>query len=53
MKVDYSKLKLDKKQLQIFKATIDNNQFIPITPYAKQIYAICDKHKRKLIGGSA
>lgn len=53
MKVDYSKIKLDKKQLQIFKATIDNNQFIPITPYAKQIYAICDKHKRKLIGGSA
>lgn len=53
MKVDYNKLAISKKQLQVIKDTIDNNQFIPITPYAKQMYAIADQHKRKLIGGSA
>ena len=53
MKVDYNKLAISKKQLQVIKDTIDNNQFIPITPYAKQMYAIADQHKRKLIGGAA
>lgn len=53
MKVDYTKLSLTKEDWQIIHDSISNNPFIPIKPYAKQLYAICDKHKRKLIGGSA
>lgn len=53
MKVDYGKLSLTKEDWQIINDSIANNPFIPIKPYAKQLYAICDKHKRKLIGGSA
>ncbi len=53
MKVDYGKLSLTKEDWQIINDSIAKNPFIPIKPYAKQLYAICDKHKRKLIGGSA
>ena len=53
MKVDYTKLSLTKEDWQIIHDSISKNPFIPIKPYAKQLYAICDKHKRKLIGGSA
>ena len=53
MKVDYTKLSITRKDWQIINDSIANNPFIPIKPYAKQLYAICDKHKRKLIGGSA
>jgi len=53
MKVDYTKLKLTDEDWQIIHDSIENNPFIPIKPYPKQLYAICDKSKRKLIGGSA
>jgi len=53
MKVDYTKLKLTSDDWQIIHSTIEKNRFIPIKPYPKQLYAICDKSKRKLIGGSA
>lgn len=53
MKVDYTKLNINESDWCILQDTIGNNPFIPIKPYPKQLYAICDKHKRKLIGGSA
>ena len=53
MKVDYTKLSLTQEDWQIIHDSIENNPFIPIKPYPKQLYAICDKSKRKLIGGSA
>ena len=53
MKVDYSKLTITPEDWQIIHDSIENNPFIPIKPYPKQLYAICDKSKRKLIGGSA
>lgn len=53
MKVDYTKLTLSQEDWQIIHDSIENNPFIPIKPYPKQLYAICDKSKRKLIGGSA
>ena len=53
MKVDYTKLSLSQDDWQIIHDSIENNPFIPIKPYPKQLYAICDKSKRKLIGGSA
>jgi phage terminase large subunit-like protein len=53
MKVDYTKLSLTEEDWQIIHDSIENNPFIPIKPYPKQLYAICDKSKRKLIGGSA
>lgn len=53
MKVDYTKLNINESDWRILQDTIGNNPFIPIKPYPKQLYAICDKHKRKLIGGSA
>ena len=53
MKVDYTKLSISPDDWQILNDSIANNPFIPIKPYAKQLYAICDKSKRKLIGGSA
>lgn len=53
MKVDYTKLSLSNEDWQIIHDSIENNPFIPIKPYPKQLYAICDKSKRKLIGGSA
>ena len=53
MKIDYTKLSLSQDDLQIIHDSIENNPFIPIKPYPKQLYAICDKSKRKLIGGSA
>lgn len=53
MKIDYTKLSLSQDDWQIIHDSIENNPFIPIKPYPKQLYAICDKSKRKLIGGSA
>ena len=53
MKIDYTKLSISPEDWQIIHDSIENNPFIPIKPYAKQLYAICDKSKRKLIGGSA
>lgn len=53
MKVDYTKLTLTEDDWKILESSIMNNPFIPIKPYPKQVYAICDKSKRKLIGGSA
>lgn len=53
MKVDYSKIKLDKLQKKIIRKTILENPYIPIVPYSRQLYAIVDRSKRKLIGGSA
>ena len=53
MKIDYTKLSLSQEDWQIIHDSIENNPFIPIKPYPKQLYAICDKSKRKLIGGSA
>lgn len=52
MKLDYN-FDLSKKQREILKKTIFENKYIPIKPYRKQLYAIADKSKRKLIGGSA
>ena len=53
MKVDYSKIRLDDTQKQVIRKTIFENKYIPIEPYSRQLYAIADKSKRKLIGGSA
>ena len=53
MKVDYTKIKLDKLQKKIIRKTILENPYIPIVPYSRQLYAIVDRSKRKLIGGSA
>lgn len=53
MKVDYSKIRLDDTQKQVIRKTILENKYIPIEPYSRQLFAIADKSKRKLIGGSA
>jgi len=56
MKYDYSKHTLSKEDWKLIETSIVNNEFLQhagIKPYAKQLYAICDKSKRKLIGGSA
>lgn len=53
MKIDYDKLELTEAQKRILIKTIYENKYIPVDPYRKQLYAIVDKHKRKLIGGSA
>ena len=53
MKVNYDNLELTSQQKQILLKTIFQNKYIPVDPYKKQLYAIADKSKRKLIGGSA
>lgn len=53
MKINYDTSDLNNKQKQILKRTIFENKYIPIKPYRKQLYAIADTSKRKLIGGSA
>jgi len=53
MKIDYDSLELTQEQKQILLKTIYHNKYIPVDPYRKQLYAIADTHKRKLIGGSA
>lgn len=56
MKFDYSKHQLSKEDWNLIETSIVNNEFLQhagIKPYPKQLYAICDKSKRKLIGGSA
>lgn len=53
MRVDYSKIKLDDQQKKLIKRTILLNPFVPVVPYDRQLYAIADRSKRKLIGGSA
>ena len=56
MKIDYDKLRINEKGLKILHRTIKNNPFLRklnIEPYPKQVYAILDDSKRKLIGGSA
>lgn len=53
MKIDYTKVTLDDQQKEVIKKTILENRYIPITPYSRQLYAIADRSKRKLIGGSA
>lgn len=53
MKVDYHKVRLDAQQKRMLRLTILENPFIPIVPYDRQLYAIADRSKRKLIGGSA
>ena len=53
MKIDYDSLELTDKQKQILLKTIYHNKYIPVDPYRKQLYAIADTSKRKLIGGSA
>lgn len=53
MRVNYNKIVLDDQQKKILKTTIFENPYIPIKPYDRQLYAIADKSKRKLIGGSA
>lgn len=53
MKVDYKNLELTSKQKNILLKTIFQNKYIPVDPYRKQLYAIADTSKRKLIGGSA
>ena len=56
MKVDYDNLKINDKGWENYTEYILNNEFLKelgIRPYDKQIYAILDTNKRKLIGGSA
>lgn len=53
MKIDYDKIQLTDDQLEVLNDTIFDNPYIPVDPYAKQLYAIADTSKRKLIGGSA
>lgn len=53
MKVNYHNVSLDQEQHKLIRRTILENPFIPITPYDRQLYAIADRSKRKLIGGSA
>ena len=53
MKINYNKVQLDKQQKQVLHKTIFENKYIPIEPYTRQLYAIADRSKRKLIGGSA
>lgn len=53
MRVDYKKIHLDQQQKKLIKRTILENPYIPVTPYDRQLYAIADRHTRKLIGGSA
>ena len=53
MKINYNNLELSSNQKKILIKTIFENKYIPVNPYRKQLYAIADKSKRKLIGGSA
>lgn len=53
MRVDYKKIHLDQQQKKLIRRTILENPYIPVTPYDRQLYAIADRHTRKLIGGSA
>ena len=56
MRFQYSKHTITPEDWQLIEDTIENNPFLQkakIQPYAKQLYAIVDKSKRKLIGGSA
>ena len=53
MRIDYHQVTLDDQQKKLIRKTILENPFIPIIPYDRQLYAICDRSKRKLIGGSA
>lgn len=53
MKINYDKVILSEEQEATLIRTIYRNPFIPIKPYNKQLYAIADNNKRKLIGGSA
>lgn len=56
MKFKYSKHTLSEEDWEIIDRTIVDNPFLQhakIQPYGKQLYAIVDKSKRKLIGGSA
>lgn len=56
MKFKYGQHRLSDDDWRLIEDTIEDNPFLQhagIQPYAKQLYAICDKHKRKLIGGSA
>ena len=53
MKIDYDSLDLTDKQKYILRKTIFENKYIPVDPYRKQLLAIADGNKRKLIGGSA
>ena len=56
MKFKYGEHTLSEEDWQLIEDTIENNPFLQhagIQPYAKQLYAIVDKSKRKLIGGSA
>ncbi len=53
MRINYDELELTDKQKTILKKTIFQNKYIPVDPYRKQLFAIADNSKRKLIGGSA
>lgn len=53
MKVEYKDLKLNPRQKALLIRTIQQNPYIPVTPYKLQLYSIADENKRKLIGGSA
>lgn len=53
MKVDYSQIQLTTKQKARLIQTIYRNPYIQHKPFAKQLYALADESKRKLIGGSA
>lgn len=53
MRINYDELELTDKQKTILKKTIFQNKYIPVDPYRKQLFAIADTSKRKLIGGSA
>lgn len=53
MKIDYDSLEITDKQKYILRKTIFENKYIPVDPYRKQLLAIADTNKRKLIGGSA
>jgi len=53
MKINYDDIILSEEQEATLIRTIYHNPFIPIKPYNKQLYAIADINKRKLIGGSA
>ena len=56
MKFKYSEHTITPEDWKLIEDTIENNPFLQhagIQPYGKQLYAIVDKSKRKLIGGSA
>lgn len=53
MKVNYNEITISSHEKANIIKTIYHNPYIPVKPYAKQIYVLADENKRALAGGSA